>query len=48
MFRGTAKLPDGHVISICGTIQELSNWVANIILVFGGKMTVDIKEEVEQ
>lgn len=43
MFRGTAKLPDGHVISICGTIQELSNWVANIILVYG-KMTVDIKE----
>lgn len=40
-------MPDGHVISVCGTIQELSNWVANIILVFGGKMTVDIKE-VEQ
>jgi len=43
MYTGQARLEDGRVIEMTGTIMECANWCDNVIRENDGEITIDIR-----
>ena len=44
MYKGIAKLSDGRMLEVNGTLAEVASWADNLIRSQDGDLQIDIKQ----